>query len=292
MHGSRGCGRAPLPYSNPSQFAPKGEVCFTHPWRGVIPSMSVVITVSSSRPGHKDPIGVGPDLQSQHRLEGIAHERSPLRLAGGVRHHRRHARRRPVRPPQGPCDRGARSRDLVRDLGAHRHLLRRRDLGDGRGRVRAAVLRGLPDREVARGRQRLRLGDHLRRLRGAAPVPAPGAVPRRSGCARAARHLHRRGRRVDRELLLDSLRLRRVPDLHGLPHDPHPQRARAPREIPSAAPLPPLHPDDRDVPRPALTRAQERHPARHTAAGSSRARRGDGCRVRRGLHPGHLRGHQ
>ncbi len=102
-------------------------------------------------------------------------------------------------------------------------------------RVRPAVLRRLPARKVTGPGQRLRLGDHLQLLRRPSGVPAPGAVPRCTRSPGLPRHLHRRRRRVDPELRLDSLRLRCVPALHRVPDDPPAQRAPGPREVCRAA---------------------------------------------------------
>ena len=64
-----------------------------------------------------------------------------------------------------------------------------------RGRRPASTSR-LPDREEPVGRQRVRLGGDLQLLRGAAGVPAPGAVLGHLRRARAAGDLHLRRRRA------------------------------------------------------------------------------------------------
>ena len=110
--------------------------------------------------------------------------------------------------------------------------LRRRRVGDvGRRRVRRVPLR-LPDREVAVGRQRVRVGGDLLDVRDPAAVPAPRAVLGRVRRARAARDLHRGRRRAHRPVLVVAARVRRVPRVHG------DQGAAAPRRRRRARPRP------------------------------------------------------
>ena len=81
--------------------------------------------------------------------------------------------------------------------------------------ARGQVHHRLPRREVARRRQHLRHRHDLRLLRGAADLPAPGAVLGHPGRAADARGDDRRSARaLIQRVPLDHLRLRRVPDPH------------------------------------------------------------------------------
>ena len=68
---------------------------------------------------------------------------------------------------------------------------------------------GLPDREEAQRRQRLRVGADHGLLRGAAALSASCAVLGHLRCAGAARRVHLRRRRADRAVRLDPVRVRR-----------------------------------------------------------------------------------
>ncbi|CAA9256475.1 MAG: Integral membrane protein TerC, partial [uncultured Arthrobacter sp.] len=217
---------------------------------------------------------------------------SLLGLAGSDRRDPRHACHRPVRPPPRPRDRRPRGRPLVRRLGCLRCRLRSAHLAGVRRRVRAAVLRRIPHREIPGRRQRLRLGHHLQLLRRPPRIPASGPVPRGAGRSRLPRHLHRRRLRHHRIRRLGALPVRGVPALHGLPDDPPAQRAHGAGEVTRPQAVPPPCPDDRCLPRPAPARPEERRPPCHAAAGGARPRRGHGHHLRGRLHPGDLRRHR
>ena len=115
---------------------------------------------------------------------------------------RRDAGRRPrAAPRRQGADSGARAGRVARVGLVRPHVRGRRRRRVGPRRVRR-VPRRLPDREVAVGRQRVRVGRDLLDLRDPAALPAPRVVLGRVRRARAARDLHHRRRRVDLELLV------------------------------------------------------------------------------------------
>ena len=212
--------------------------------------------------------------------------RLPRARAGDAR-----ARPRGVQP-QGPRDPAAGGARLVRALDHPRPRVRRVRVDALRQRARARVPHRLRHREVALGRQHLRVRRDLRR-RSASPrststACCSGGSSARSSCA--ARSSSAGAALLD-ALPLDDLRLRRVPRAH---------RGEAPRRAGSAP-----HPEKSPAFR-ALRRFVPATPRYSTATASSPSRtgggvatplffalvldRGTGRGVRGGLDPGDLRG--
>ena len=94
--------------------------------------------------------------------------------------------------------------------------LRPRRLTSRRQPVRHGVLRRLADRVLPLGRQPVHLHHHHGQVRRAAEVPADRPDDRHRAGADHARHLHRRRRGRDQQLLLGLLPLRAVPALDRL----------------------------------------------------------------------------
>ena len=186
---------------------------------------------SGPQPGIRGPHGQERPSETPN-LEGVLDRgRPPVGLVRSARRDPRDARHRPVRAPRCACHRRQRGGRLVGPLGGARRGVRRRHLVVGGLRVRRPVLRRLPHREVAGGRQRLRLGHHLQLLRRASAVPAPGAVLRCHRRPDLPWRVHRGGLGSHRLVRVDPLPLRRVPAGHRLHDDQEAGRPHRPVEV-------------------------------------------------------------
>ena len=188
---------------------------------------------------------------------------------------------------------------LVARLGHRGDAVRRRAVVVSRRHARACgrqraddrLRHRLPGREVAGGRQRLRVDDDLQLLRGAARVAAPRAAVRHRRRDRAAHDHDLRRQLADQRVPLAALRLRRLPDRHRH-QDGVVLRAR-PR--PGQEPAHPLDPQSLPDHREARGRALLRRARRRAHDDATLSRPGAGRNLRRDLrgrqHPGDLRDH-